>query len=373
MLHQVVSYSCRGISDSPHPSPLRDLQNFLEDEEQKYDNIRNILHVVPYPKLNKWKSNFSRVLPSIRKHNTAPIAIILAPSNIAAKFQHKQNVPELGSDLHSDKHNIVEGQPHRKNIIHSMKIIHPNNDRHSSEVDDKHTEYAYSRENPVIDNSSDGNVDTRKNLNLSDVKSHEYTNFVFDKNTFEDYINRNNKDEISIHYNSLESNAHAPINFLENEEHTITNEADDSDDQRKTTDDILMNISEARDFYNEKETLKPKIKLPFILESNKFNEMFINSKLIKDSLKLKHNISVGKEDLEDNGVNIETINDPMSVDPMRRINDPKVFGEKPIELQELEREFKKNHFHNNCIKTDCKYSSQNGTNSSINFQFYFHR
>ncbi|XP_045529750.1 uncharacterized protein LOC123717669 [Pieris brassicae] len=168
LFHQVVFHSCR----SPDPPGLLD----SDDDDLKYEDVKSILRVVPYPGLIKWNDNYSRIPPEIKKHNAVPIAIILSPSNIATKFQYNQKVPELDRDT--------------KNLMGIYADGFTGTGEKTKTVDSDH------KENFVIKHQL---IDEK--VKSPTVKSHNYTRFIADKTFMED--NDDSSHEILSYSNSV--------------------------------------------------------------------------------------------------------------------------------------------------------------------------
>ncbi|CAF4909862.1 unnamed protein product [Pieris macdunnoughi] len=132
-----------------------------DDDDLKYEDIRSILRVVPNT------HNSSRLL-GIKKHNAGPIAIILAPSNISAKFHRNQKIPGLDRDtkngIYGDGFTGTAEKAESEITVDKEKV---------EEADHK------SLEKFVIKHRT---IDEK--VKSPTVKSHNYTHFIVDKSTF---------------------------------------------------------------------------------------------------------------------------------------------------------------------------------------------
>ncbi|XP_047523163.1 uncharacterized protein LOC125061675 [Pieris napi] len=152
LFHQVVLHSCRGISDFPDSQES-------DDDDLKYEDIRSILRLVPKT------HNTSRSLLGIKKHKAGPIAIILAPSNKAAKFHRNQKIPGLDRDtkngLYADGYT---GTAEKAETAHTI-------DKDKLEVADHKSLEKFVNKHETIDEM----------VKTPTVKSHNYTHFIVDK------------------------------------------------------------------------------------------------------------------------------------------------------------------------------------------------
>ncbi|XP_022118912.2 suppressor of Mek1 [Pieris rapae] len=176
LCHQVVFHSCRSITDFPDP------QN-SDAEDLNYEDIRNILRV--YPQMIKRKDNSSLSLVGIKKHNSGPIAIILAPSNIAAKYQRKQKIPGL------DKHrkNLMKIYADGFTGIAERSEIEQTDGNKEKIANTDVEEDHISLENSVIKHQT---VD--ENVKSPTVKSHNHTHFIVDESTFKNENDDSSRD-----------------------------------------------------------------------------------------------------------------------------------------------------------------------------------
>ncbi|CAK1542806.1 unnamed protein product [Leptosia nina] len=256
-LHHVVSHSCRGISSLPQrdviaevdaTSPDPTIPDFLaDDDEHKYDDIRNLLRIVPYQDLKKWKTNYLRGLPLVRKHNAAPIALILAPSNIVAKLQRQKKKQDIAHNIFdmlnlTNKHDEVEP--------HSLRDNTQANGDKSSDLDlndiSEEGPYDGSRVKviQVHDNSSDEKVtphndqpeaNTENHHLFIDVRSNEY------KNVDKDYLHNHSheKEEVPMPvHNVLRNSTNTSAEFKNNIKDNTAESHDSEDKKEKKIDDV---------------------------------------------------------------------------------------------------------------------------------------